>query len=108
MKLSPSGKIANGIISIIISISIFFFIAYSMKIMIVFIKYYMQLISDYENQRLSFILSNGNLDEFTKTLNNLRAYNIGFDKTPSMPQEKIILSLIEAVGLAKSKSKGES
>lgn len=105
---NSTDKIADGIVSIIVSFSILLFIGYVMKVAIVFIKYYMQLSNDYENQKVAFLLSRSNPDTFSEILSSLRNQNIGFDKTPQLPQEKIISALIEAIGLAKGKTKGES
>lgn len=101
----PSEKIADAITSIIVSLSILFFIGYVMKIMIVFIKYYMQLSNEYDNQKMSFLMSKGDINDFPKILDSLRTHNISFDKTPVMAQEKIILGLIDALGFTKSKNK---
>lgn len=101
----PSEKIADAITSIIVSLSILFFIGYVMKIMIVFIKYYMQLSNEYDNQKMSFLMSKGDINDFPKILDSLRTHNISFDKTPVMAQEKIILGLIDALGFTKSKKK---
>lgn len=73
------------------------FIGFVMKVIFVFIKYYMQLVADYENQKIAYILSEGKMDNFEKYLSFLRKSNIQFEKTPSPPQEKIILSLIDAL-----------
>ncbi len=79
-----------------------------MRVSIVFIKYYMQLSNDYENQKVAFLLSRGKPDTFSQILDTLRNNTIGFDKTPKLPQEKIITGLIEAIGLAKQKAKGDN
>jgi hypothetical protein len=105
---NSTDKIADGIVSIIVSFSILLFIGYVMRVAIVFIKYYMQLSNDYENQKVAFLLSRSKPDTFSEILSSLRSQNIGFDKTPQLPQEKIISALIEAIGLAKGKTKGES
>ncbi|CDL31084.1 hypothetical protein [Enterobacter hormaechei] len=73
--------------------------------MIVFIKYYMQLSNEYDNQKMSFLMSKGDINDFPKILDSLRTHNISFDKTPVMAQEKIILGLIDALGFTKSKNK---
>lgn len=107
-KRDTTDKIADGIVSIIVSFSILLFIGYVMRVAIVFIKYYMQLSNDYENQKVAFLLSKGKPETFSQILDTLRNNTIGFDKTPKLPQEKIITGLIEAIGLAKNKAKGDS
>ncbi|WP_407223672.1 hypothetical protein [Enterobacter roggenkampii] len=107
-KRDTTDKIADGIVSIIVSFSILLFIGYVMRVSIVFIKYYMQLSNDYENQKVAFLLSRGKPDTFSQILDTLRNNTIGFDKTPKLPQEKIITGLIEAIGLAKQKAKGDN
>lgn len=98
---STSEKIAESIASLLISLSIFMFIGFVMRVLLVFIKYYMQLGTDYENQQMAFMISKGDHDNFSKNLTLLREHNINFEKTPSMPQEKIIMKLIDVVKNAK-------
>lgn len=62
-----------------------------------FIRYYMQLGTDFENQRLAYIISKKEGVDFGKTLQDLRSSDISFEKTPQLPQEKIILSLIDVL-----------
>lgn len=96
-----SEKIADSVASIIISFSLLVFIGFVMKASIMFIKYYMQLGNDYENQKIAFLLSKGNIESFDKILLSLRNHNVNFEKTPSLPQDKIITALINTVnGLA--------
>ncbi|EMF0745083.1 hypothetical protein V2E82_002447 [Klebsiella aerogenes] len=104
---SPSEKIASSIATVLMSFSAILFIAFVMKAILVFIRYYMQLGTDYENQKMAFILSKGTQPEFQELLLSLRDHNISFEKTPSLPQEKIITGLIEAIGLAKNKVKSD-
>lgn len=92
---SNSEKIAESIAAIIISFSVLMFIGFVMRAMLVFIKYYMQLGTDFENQKIAFMLSKGEGEKFTKCLSALREHNISFEKTPSLPQEKIIDKVIE-------------
>ena len=100
-KSSPSEKIASSIASILLSFSLILFIGFVMKSILVFIRYYMQLGTDFDNQKIAFILSRGNQPQFQQYLTSLRDHNISFEKTPSLPQEKIITSLIEALGNTK-------
>lgn len=92
-----SEKIADSVASIIISFSLLVFIGFVMKASIMFIKYYMQLGNDYENQKIAFLLSKGNIESFDKILLSLRNHNVNFEKTPSLPQDKIITALINTV-----------
>ncbi|AOP41954.1 hypothetical protein ACOGYQ_001748 [Edwardsiella piscicida] len=107
-KKDTSEKIADSVTSIIVSFSILIFIGYVMRVAIVFIKYHMQLGTDYENQKIAFLLSKGQPEEFRTNLETLRNNTIGFDKTPLPPQEKIIMGLIEAIGTVRQKTKGEN
>ncbi len=107
-KKDTSEKIADSVTSILVSFSILIFIGYVMRVAMVFIKYHMQLGTDYENQRIAFLISKGHPEEFRINLEALRNHTVGFDKTPLPPQEKIIMGLIEAVGVARKKTKGES
>ncbi|HEM6742740.1 TPA: hypothetical protein ACPY0B_004599 [Citrobacter farmeri] len=102
---SPSEKIASSIASVLLSFSVILFVGFVMKSILVFIRYYMQLGTDFDNQKIAFILSRGNQPQFQQYLASLRDHNISFEKTPSLPQEKIITGLIEALGNAKNKSK---
>lgn len=80
------------------------FVGYILKLFIVFIKYNMQMTNDYENQTISLLLSQGSTDEFSKLIQTLREHNISFEKTPNLPQEKIISELIELIRASKNKS----
>lgn len=107
---STSEKIAESIASLFISLSILMFIAYVMRVLLVFIKYYMQLGADHENQQMAFMMSKGDHEMFSKNLSLFRAHNINLEKTPSMPQEKLIMGLIDVAKNAKDsmrKSKEE-
>lgn len=101
---SPSEKIASSIASVLLSFSLILFIGFVMKSILVFIRYYMQLGTDFDNQKIAFILSKGDQSQFQQYLSSLRDHNISFEKTPPLPQEKIIASLIEALGNARNKS----
>ena len=68
----------------------------------------MQLGTDFDNQKIAFVLSKGNQPQFQQYLESLRDHNISFEKTPSLPQEKIITGLIEAIGNVKNKAKGDN
>lgn len=105
---SPSEKIASSIASILLSFSVILFIGFVMKSILVFIRYYMQLGTDFDNQKIAFVLSKGNQPQFQQYLESLRDHNISFEKTPSLPQEKIITGLIEAIGNVKNKAKGDN
>ncbi|ENL8728496.1 hypothetical protein AB6I73_003437 [Citrobacter amalonaticus] len=104
-RKDTSEKIADSVTSIIVSFSILIFIGYVMRVAIVFIKYHMQLGTDYDNQKIAFLLSKGHPEEFRNNLETLRNHTIGFDKTPLPPQEKIIMGLIEAVGVTRKNTK---
>lgn len=79
------------------------FVGYILRLFMVFIKYNMQMSNDYENQRISFLLSQGNTDDFSKIIQTLREHNISFEKTPNLPQEKIIVELIDLLRTSKAK-----
>ncbi|PLL59400.1 hypothetical protein CWN04_07440 [Klebsiella michiganensis] len=102
---SPSEKISASIASVLLSFSLILFIGFVMKSILVFIRYHMQLGTDFDNQKIAFILSKGEQAQFQQYLSSLRDHNVSFEKTPALPQEKIIASLIEALGNAKNKSK---
>ncbi|WP_426606919.1 hypothetical protein [Pantoea anthophila] len=102
---STSEKIAESIASLFISLSILMFIAYVMRVLLVFIKYYMQLGADHENQQMAFMMSKGDHEMFSKNLSLFRAHNINLEKTPSMPQEKLIMGLIDVAKNAKDSMK---
>jgi len=103
LQKDKSEKIADSIATVIVSFSLLLFIGYVMRVSIVFIKYYMQLGNDYENQKIAFMLSKNDTEEFKDILQSLRTHNITFDKTPSLPQEKIISSIIGAINSSKQK-----
>lgn len=92
---STSEKIAESISSVIVTFGILMFVGFSLRATLVFIRYYMQLGTDFDNQRIAFMLSKGEENLFSKNLSTLREHNINFEKTPNIPQEKIIDKLIE-------------
>ena len=94
---TTSAKIADSIASVLLSLSLMIFIGFVMKAIMVFTRYYMQLGTDFENQKIAFVLSKGNNEEFNSILDNLRKHNISFEKTPNPPQEKILLAAIDAL-----------
>ncbi|WOC01231.1 MULTISPECIES: hypothetical protein [unclassified Providencia] len=97
-KKSESEKIADSIATVLLNLSLIIFIGFVMKAVLVFIRYYMQLGADFENQKLAYALSKGHTGDFSHILKNLRRNSINFEKTPTLPQEKIILSLIKSMG----------
>ncbi|WP_338570617.1 hypothetical protein VRB37_16785 [Erwinia billingiae] len=92
---TTSEKIVETVSAVVISFSVLMFVGFVMRAMLVFIKYYMQLGTDFENQKIAFMLSRGESDGFSKSLSILRNHNISFEKTPNMPQEKILDKIIE-------------
>ncbi|HCD1257335.1 TPA: C40 family peptidase [Citrobacter amalonaticus] len=98
LEKSESEKIADSIATVLLNLSLIIFIGFVMKAVLVFIRYYMQLGTDFENQKLAYVLSKGHVGDFSIILKNLRENSINFEKTPTLPQEKIILSLIKSIG----------
>ncbi len=94
---NQSEKIADSIATVLLTLSLIIFVGFIMRAVLVFIRYYMQLGTDFENQRLAYIISKKEGVDFSKTLQDLRSSDIKFEKTPQMPQEKIILSLIDVL-----------
>lgn len=94
---SQSEKIADSIATVLLNLSLIIFIGFVMKAVLVFIRYYMQLGTDFENQKIAHLISGGDNEVFSNLLGVLREHNINFEKTPVMPQEKIILSVIDAL-----------
>lgn len=94
---SQSEKIADSIATVLLTLSLIIFVGFIMRAVLVFIRYYMQLGTDFENQRLAYIISKKEGVDFGKTLQDLRSSDISFEKTPQLPQEKIILSLIDVL-----------
>ncbi|MEG6370415.1 hypothetical protein UXO28_23010 [Enterobacter ludwigii] len=80
------------------------FIGYTLRLLIIFIKYNMQMTNDYENQTISFLLSKGSTSEFKGLIQTLRSHNINFEKTPNLPQEKLIYELIDLARSNKNKN----
>lgn len=102
LRGNNSQKIADSIASVLLSLSLMIFVGFVMKAILVFIRYYMQLGTDFENQKIAYLLSKGEVGPFNDILSTLRKSNINFEKTPSLPQEKIILSLVDALKSSKS------
>lgn len=94
---NQSEKIADSIATVLLTLSLIIFVGFIMRAVLVFIRYYMQLGTDFENQRLAYIISKKEGGDFSKTLQDLRSSNINFEKTPQLPQEKIILNLIDVL-----------
>lgn len=97
LKDRTSEKIADSIASVLLSLSLMIFIGFVMKAILVFVRYYMQLGTDFENQKIAYILSKGQEESFKNILINLRENNINFEKTPNLPQEKILLSMLDVL-----------
>lgn len=102
---SPAEKISSSIASVLLSFSVILFVGFVMKSILVFVRYYMQLGTDFDNQKVAFILSKGEKQQFQAYLSCLRDHNVSFEKTPALPQEKIITGLIEALTNNKNNSK---
>lgn len=94
---TESEKVADSIATVLISLSLLIFVGFVMRAVLVFTRYYMQLATDYDNQKIAYLLSKHEGKEFGTTLEELRNNKINFEKTPSMPQEKIILGLVETL-----------
>ena len=94
---NQSEKIADSIATVLLTLSLIIFVGFIMRAVLVFIRYYMQLVTDFENQRLAYIISKKEGGDFSKTLQDLRSSNINFEKTPQLPQEKIIIGLIDVL-----------
>lgn len=94
---SQSEKIANSIAKVLLTISLMIFVGFIMRAVLVFIRYYMQLGTDFENQRLAYIISKKEGVDFGKTLQDLRSSSISLEKTPQLPQEKVIIALVDAL-----------
>lgn len=105
MRSDNSQNIANSIASVLLSLSLMIFVGFVMKAILVFIRYYMQLGTDFENQKIAYLLSKGEVSPFNDILSSLRKSNINFERTPSLPQEKIITSLIDALKSNKAAAK---
>ena len=106
---TESEKVADSIATVLISLSLVIFVGFVMRAVLVFTRYYMQLATDYDNQKIAFLLSKHEGKDFGSTLEELRSSKINFEKTPTMPQEKIILGLVDALkgNLPNSKDKPE-
>lgn len=94
---SQSEKVADSIATVLLTLSLIIFVGFVMRAVLVFIRYYMQLGTDFENQRLAYIISKSENLDFGVVLKDLRDSSINFEKTPNLPQEKIILGLVEAL-----------
>lgn len=106
---TESERVADSIATVLISLSLVIFVGFVMRAVLVFTRYYMQLATDYDNQKIAFLLSKYEGKDFGSTLEDLRSNKINFEKTPTMPQEKIILGLVDALkkNLPNSKDKPE-
>lgn len=94
---TESERVADSIATVLISLSLLIFVGFVMRAVLVFTRYYMQLATDYDNQKIAYLLSKHEEKEFGTTLEELRSNKINFEKTPAIPQEKIILSLVETL-----------
>lgn len=90
-------SVAASVSRVLLNLSIIIFLGFIMRAVLVFIRYYMQLGTDYENQKLAYMLSKGSTETFGNVLTTLRENKINFEKTPVPPQEKIILSALDIV-----------
>lgn len=108
-KKTESEKVADSIATVLISFSLVIFVGFVMRAVLVFTRYYMQLATDYDNQKIAYLLSKHEDKEFGTTLEELRSNKINFERTPSIPQEKIILGLMDTLkeNLQNAKEKPE-
>lgn len=101
---SSIDKILEIAAPILLAFSALLFFVYILRLFIIFLKYNMQMSNDYDNQKISFLLSGGDTSEFGELLQKVRSHNISFEKTPNLPQEKIITELIELLKSTKGKN----
>ena len=101
---SSIDKILETVGPILIVFSAILFVVYILHLFIIFLKYNMQMNNDYDNQKISFLLSGGDTKEFGEILQKVRGHNISFEKTPTLPQEKIITELVDLVKSIKGKN----
>lgn len=97
-------KILETVTPVLLVFSAILFVVYILRLFIIFLKYNMQMNNDYDNQKISFLLSGGDTTEFGELLQKVRGHNISFEKTPVLPQEKIVSELIELVKSVKGKN----
>ncbi|EPD3668475.1 TPA: hypothetical protein ACNH39_002171 [Serratia marcescens] len=88
---------ASAIGSLVLKLTLGLFVLYIMRTVFVFIKYYMQLGNDYENQRLAYLLSKGDSKTFRENLETLRGNVIQMERMPKIPQEKLISEIAKVI-----------
>jgi hypothetical protein len=94
---TESEKIADSIATVLISLSLVIFVGFVMRVVLVFTRYYMQLATDYDNQKIAYLLSKHEQKEFGTTLEELRSNKINFEKDSFNASRKIILGLVETL-----------
>lgn len=106
---TESERVADSLATVLITFSLVIFIGFVMRAVLIFTRYYMQLATDYDNQKIAYLLCKLEGKEFGATLEELRSNKIHFEKTPLPPQEKIVLGLIDILKdrLPNSKEKKE-
>jgi hypothetical protein len=106
---TESEKIADSIATVLISLSLVIFVGFVMRVVLVFTRYYMQLATDYDNQKIAYLLSKHEQKEFGTTLEELRSNKINFEKDSFNASRKIILGLVETLkgNLSNTKKKNQ-
>ncbi|HDL7489269.1 TPA: hypothetical protein PXN96_004291 [Yersinia enterocolitica] len=89
--------LSNSITKVVLTLTLAFFAIYSIKISILFIKYYSQLSSHYSSLAAAFIASNGDFDKAVKLVKVLSISHISMGKTPDTIHETALKNLTKAI-----------
>lgn len=94
---SVANGVSNSIAKVVLTLTLAFFAIYSVKISIVFIKYYSQLSSHYSALAAAFIASNGDFDKAVKLVKVLSTAHISMGKAPDTIHENALKNLTKAL-----------
>lgn len=94
---SVANGVSNSIAKVVLTLTLAFFAIYSVKISIVFIKYYSQLSSHYSTLAAAFIASNGDFDKAVKLVKVLSTSHISMGKAPDTIHENALKNLTKSL-----------
>ncbi|PDO83389.1 hypothetical protein BK796_20675 [Kosakonia pseudosacchari] len=96
-----TNTVAKAITSAVLTLTIVCMGIYTIKITLMFIRYYAQLSARYESQATAFMAANGDIDKTIKLIEALSANEIRMGATPESIYEKALDTVTKALAIKK-------
>ncbi|EOY5383654.1 hypothetical protein ACP6OQ_003639 [Cronobacter dublinensis] len=96
-----TNQIARAITSGVLTLTIIFMGLYTIKITLMFIRYYAQLSARYDTQATAFMAANGDIDKTIKLIEVLSANEIRMGSAPESIYEKALDTVTKALAVKK-------